>query len=420
MSFSLLALVVLVGLLGPLLAGRQSWHLPAVVGELLAGLLVGASGLRLLDSSEPTFTVLADVGFALVMFVVGSHMPVRDMSVLRSLRRGVVGAALVGVLATFAGVGLADLFATGHGALYAVVIASSSAALVLPIVGSLKLGNTAQLITQVAIADAFCIVALPLAIDPARGATTALGACAVIASAAFLFLALRRLDRNGLRKRVHHLSERRKFALEMRLNLLVLFGLAALAQFAHVSVLLAGFALGLVVAAIGEPRRLARQLFGITEGFFGPLFFVWLGASISLSELGRNPGMILLELCLGAAAILRHLVARIVAQPLLLAVVASGQLGVPIAAAALGTQLHLLQPGEDAALLIGALLTIATTTVAASVRARRERAAQAAWPAASPSASVPIPVVTALRTAMPAVGARRFRRLPCAVESRTL
>ena len=378
MSFSLLALVVLVGLLGPLLAGRESWHLPAVVGELLAGLLVGASGLRLLDSSEPTFTVLAAVGFALVMFVVGSHVPVRDVTVRRELGRGLVGAVLVGALAAVAGIGLAGLFGTGHAALYGVVIASSSAALVLPIVSSLKLGNTAQLTAQVAIADAVCIVALPLAIDPARAVTTALGALAVIASAVILFFVLRGLNRTGLRKRVHHLSERRKFALEMRLNLLLLFGLAALAQFAQVSVLLAGFALGLVVAAIGEPRRLARQLFGITEGFFGPLFFVWLGASISLSVLGRHPGMILLGICLGAAAILSHLVARLVSQPLLLGVVAAGQLGVPIAAAALGTQLHLLQPGEDAALLLGALLTITATTVAASLRARRERATFAA------------------------------------------
>jgi Kef-type K+ transport system membrane component KefB len=373
MSFSLLALVVLVGLLGPLLAGRESWHLPAVVGELLGGLLVGASGLRLLDSGEPTFTVLADVGFALVMFVVGSNVPVRDATVRRALRRGLVGAVLVGVLAALAGIGLATLFGTGHAALYGVVIDSSSAALVLPIVASLKLHGVAQLTAQVAIADAVCIVALPLAIDPARAATTALGALAVIACAALLFFVLRRLDRNGLSKRLHHLSERRKFALELRINLLVLFGLAALAQFTHVSVLLAGFALGLVVSAIDEPRRLARQLFGITEGFFGPLFFVWLGASISLSELGAHPLMILLGVCLGAAAILSHLVARLVSQPLLLGVVAAGQLGVPVAAATLGTQLHLLQPGEDAALLLGALLTIAATTVAASLRARRER-----------------------------------------------
>ncbi|MHC5796341.1 cation:proton antiporter [Lacisediminihabitans sp. FW035] len=378
MSFSLLAIVVLVGLLGPLLAGRASWQLPAVVGELLGGLLVGASGFRLLDSSEPTFTVLAQVGFALVMFVVGSHVPVRDATVRRALRGGLVGAVLVGVLAALAGIGLAALFGTGHAALYAVVIASSSAALILPIVAGLKLHGVAQLTAQVAIADAVCIIALPLAIDPARAATAALGAVAVIVCAALVFVVLRSLDRNGLRKRLRHLSERRKFALELRINLLILFGLAALAGFTHVSVLLAGFTLGLVVAAIGEPRRLARQLFGITEGFFGPLFFVWLGASISLSELGAHPAMILLGVCLGAAAILSHLVARIVSQPLLLGVMAAGQLGVPIAAAALGSQLHLLRPGEDAALLLGALLTITATTVAASLRARRERAALAA------------------------------------------
>ncbi|QNE46771.1 cation:proton antiporter [Glaciihabitans sp. INWT7] len=377
MSFTLLALIVLVGLLGPLLAGRESWHLPGVVGELLGGLLVGASGFRLLDSTEPTFTLLANVGFALVMFVVGSHVPLREATIRRAFGRGALGAALVGMVAALAGIGLAALFGTGHAALYGVVIASSSAALVLPIVGSLKLGDTTQLVAQVAIADAVCIVALPLAIDPARALTTGIGAIAVVGAAAILFFVLRSLDRNGLRKRVHRLSERRKFALELRINLLLLFGLAALAQFAQVSVLLAGFLLGLVVAAIGEPQRLARQLFGITEGFFGPLFFVWLGASISLSDLGRHPGMILLGVCLGAAAILSHLAARVISQPVLLGVMAAGQLGVPIAAAALGTQLRLLQPGEDAALLLGALLTIAATTVAASIRARRQHSAVA-------------------------------------------
>ena len=213
MGFSLLALVVLVGLLGPLLAGRESWHLPAVVGELLGGLLVGASGLRLLDSNEPTFTVLAQVGFALVMFVVGSNVPVRDVTVRRALRRGLVGAVLVGMLAALAGIGLAALFGTGHAALYGVLIASSSAALILPIITSLGLHGIAQLTAQVAIADAVCIVALPLAINPARAASTALGAVAVIAGAGLVFFVLRRLDRDGLRKRLHRLSEHRKFAM---------------------------------------------------------------------------------------------------------------------------------------------------------------------------------------------------------------
>src|SRR5262249_23549787 len=160
-----------------------------------------------------------------------------------------------------------------------VLLASSSAALILPVVDSLHLGGPAvlQLLPQVAVADAACIVALPLVVDPAHAGRAALGAVAVVAAAGVLFLALRCVERAGLRQRVHRVSEKRKFALELRINLVILFGLAAMATGTHVSIMLAGFSFGLAVAAVGEPRRLARQLFAVTEGFFGPLFFVWLG-----------------------------------------------------------------------------------------------------------------------------------------------
>jgi hypothetical protein len=75
--------------------------------------------------------------------------------------------------------------------------------------------------------------------------------------------------------------------------------------------------------------------------------------------------------CLGGSAILAHVAMRLAGQPLLLGVMAAGQLGVPVAAAALGTQLHLLRPGEDAALLLGALVTVAAAAAAGSIRAGR-------------------------------------------------
>ena len=116
----------------------------------------------------------------------------------------------------------------------------------------------------------------------------------------------------------------------------MLFVLCALATTTHVSIMLAGFALGLVVAGIGTPRRLARQLFGITEGFFGPLFFVWLGASLQVRELGEHPGFIVLGIGLGVGAVLAHCAARVLGLPLTLAVLSGAQLGVPVAAATLG------------------------------------------------------------------------------------
>ena len=288
---------------------------------------------------------------------------------------------LVGVVAAVLGVALAAAFHTGHAALYAVLMASSSAALALPIIDSLGLKGPPVLsvMAQIAIADAACIVLLPLAIAPQRAPTAALGALAVAACAGLLYLVLRIGDRSGLRKRLHKYSEKHRFALELRISLIALFSLAALAVATHVSIMLAGFALGLVVAMIGEPRRLARQLFGITEGFFGPLFFVWLGASLQVRELADHPEFIVLGVGLGVGAVLAHGAGRLLGQPLALAALGAAQLGVPVAAATLGIEENLLAPGEASALILGALVTIAVTSVAGTIaqRGQRQDAAEA-------------------------------------------
>ena len=366
MDFAVLAVIVMAGLAGPLLALPLGWNVPVVVGELLMGVVLGRTGLGFLDASNNTFSFLADVGFGLVMFVVGTHVPVRDVSLRRSLGRGTARAALVGAASAVVGMLLAAGFGTGHAALYAVLMASSSAALVLPIIDSLNLGgqHVLELLPQVAIADAACIVALPLAIDPPHAARAAVGALAVILAGAIVFAALFLLERKGLRRRLHRLSEERHFALELRISLMILFSLAAVATRSHVSIMLAGFVFGLAMAAIGAPRRLARQLFAVTEGFLGPLFFVWLGASLELRALAARPTLIVLGLLLGLGAVLSHWLTRPTGQPLSVGSLASAQLGVPVAAAALGTSLNILQPGEPAALVLGALVTVAVATIA--------------------------------------------------------
>ena len=78
MTFGALAVIAAVGVLGPLLALPERWHLPVVLGELVAGIALGPTGVGALHAPDPTFTFLANIGFALVMFVAGSHVPVRD------------------------------------------------------------------------------------------------------------------------------------------------------------------------------------------------------------------------------------------------------------------------------------------------------------------------------------------------------
>jgi Kef-type K+ transport system membrane component KefB len=338
-----------------------------------------------LNATEPTFAFLANVGFALVMFVAGSHVPVSDARLRKALPVGLARAAIVGVASLPVAFVIAHVFGTGHAALYAVLLSSSSAALILPVIDALHLEGTQvlQLLPQVAVADATCIVALPLAIDPARAGRAAVGALVVVACAVLLFLGLRESESRGWRKRLHRLSERRKFALELRINLAILFGLCAIAQTTHVSIMLAGFSFGLVIAAIGEPRRLARQLFAVTEGFFGPVFFVWLGASLDLRALGQRPSLIGLGVVLGLAAAVTHLAPRLTGQPAAFGALAAAQLGVPVAAATLGTQTHLLANGEPAALILGALITIAVASVAATLTARSTATSAADPPAPS-------------------------------------
>src|SRR4029077_5132485 len=114
-----------VALAGPLLATPRHWHLPVVLGELLAGGVLGVSGVGRLDASDPTFTFLGNCGFVLVMFVAGSHVPVRDPRLRPALRTGLGRAALVGVAACVLGYGAARLVGISHAPLYAVLMASS-------------------------------------------------------------------------------------------------------------------------------------------------------------------------------------------------------------------------------------------------------------------------------------------------------
>ncbi|WP_345764182.1 cation:proton antiporter [Diaminobutyricibacter sp. McL0608] len=373
MTFVTLAIVSVAALAGPLLALKKSWHIPIVVGELFVGILLGATGLHIVDAHDPILSFLAELGFALVMFVAGSRVPVRDAAVRSAVGAGLIRLVVVAGISTAIGVLVATAFGNSHAPLYAVLMASSSAALILPIIGGLGLGGrrVLQMTAQVAIADVACIVAVPLVVDPAHAGRAAVGSLVVIVCSVALFFVLNAAEQSGLRHRMHKVSEQREFALELRIDLIILFALAALAVFAGISVMLAGFALGLVIAGVGVPRRLARQVFAITEGFLGPLFFVWLGASLDLTGLWAEPRFMLLGFVLGGGALIAHLATRLVGQPVSLGLLSGAQLGVPVAAVTVGTQTGMLSSAEAGAVIVGALVTVVVATVSGGSASRR-------------------------------------------------
>jgi len=369
-----LALIVAAGLAGPLLAASRRAFVPVVVGEILAGVVLGRSGLDVVDPDNVTLSFLADVGFAMLMLAVGMHVPLRDARLRRNLGRGALAAAVAGLVAPLGGLVVAELTGTGHIAVYAVLLASGSAAIVLPTLQERRLDGPEAMVVmaQVTVADVASILAVPLVLQPSRAATAAGGGLLVAACALVVFLVARSLRGRPWVHRLRKRSKRRGWALDLRLSLAVLFGLAWVAQQRGTSVLLGGFAMGLVVAALGGPKRLSTEVRGIAEGFFVPLFFVVLGARLDISALVDHPDLLLVTGSLIVLNVVVHAVAaRATRQPPAAGLIATAQLGVPAAVVQIGLQEHVISPALGAAVTIAALATLALCAVGTDRLARR-------------------------------------------------
>ena len=133
-----------------------------------------------------------------------------------------------------------------------------------------------------------------------------------------------------------------------------------------------------MVAAIGGPKRLSRQVTGVAQGLMVPLFFVVLGARLDLRALGRQPSLIALAAELVALNVVVHGVAALLTrQPLAAALAATAQLGVPAAVVTLGLQQHILTSGEGAAIVAAALVSLALTTIGVTLLGRQPPASEA-------------------------------------------
>ena len=380
MSFGILALIVLAGLAGPLLGSGRRAFVPVVVGELAAGVVIGDTGGRWLNPSGSTVSFLYEVGFAMLMFAAGMLVPIRRPGIARGLRVGLAAAVLVGALAVPAGFGVAAATGVHHAAIYALLLASGSAAVLLPVLEEEGLADDARALTlmaQVGIADVSAIVALPIVMQPGRALHAALGGLAVAAAAAAVLVVAKLLRGTEIVRDLRRASKQRVWALDLRMSLLVLFTLSWLAQRSGTSILIAGFAVGLIVAIVGGPRRLSRQVTGIAAGFFIPLFFVVLGARLDLRALVNHPSNLEIAGLLLVAGVAVHLAAaRATRQPLGAGLAATAQLGLPAGVVTLGLQQHVISAGTAAAILLAALGTVAICPVGVALLRRQNAGKQ--------------------------------------------
>jgi len=372
-SFGLLTLIVLAGLAGPLLSSSRKVVVPVVVGELLAGVALGKTGAGLIKAGNPTVSFLGDIGFAVLMMVAGMHVPLRNRALLGSLGRGAIAVIVSAVLGAAGGLAIAHGLGFGHPAIWAILLATGSAAIVLPALEEAGITAERALLAMAwaTVADVATIVAVPLVLNPSKAVRAALGALAVAAGAVLLLGVARLLQREARVDAVRDLSKRRGWALDLRLALVVLFALCALAQWVGTSILIAGFAVGLIVALEGGPERLSEQVSGVANGFLVPVFFVVLGASLNARALFSSAKELELLGALVVGIVAVHLLAGLVIRaPAWAALVASAQLGVPAAVVKLGLAQRVLSAGEGAAVIVAALVSLGICGIGAALARR--------------------------------------------------
>jgi Kef-type K+ transport system membrane component KefB len=366
--FAMLALVVAASLAGPFLAAGRRQIVPVVVGEIAAGLILGKSGFGWIDPNIVPLPSLSSIGFILLMFAAGSNIDFASPTFRTGMRRGLAALALVVLASIPAAFLLVAVSGVGAPAWIAVLLAGSSAAVAFPIIAEDRLdpSSIAALVAWIALADSVTVILLPLAIGSTGSPLTAILAdVAIIALAIGLLYGGSHLRSLAPARRMRIWSRTRGWALQLRLALLFVFVLGAIAETWGGSQLVAGFVAGIVLARLREPTRLATQLSGLANGFLVPAFFVLLGARLDLHALAGDPGALAFMILDALIVVIVHQVGGLALRERRVptALAASAQLGLPSAAATLGLQAGVLTPALAAALVGAALLTLIPATI---------------------------------------------------------
>ncbi len=346
-------------------------NLPAVLGELVMGVVVGISGLHLLGGTSEVVTVLSEIGVILLLFEIGLESDLQEL-----LKVGALAAivACVGVAAPFAlgTVGLIVFF--GVPVLPAVfagaALTATSIGITARILADLGRLNTTegQVIIGAAILDdilGIIILAVVLGITQ-KGTVSALDLTyTVVIATGFLVVAIfvGRLFAPFFVKIVNRLRTRGDLLVSA---LVFAFGLAYIASIIGSEAILGSFAAGLVLAETDKREELERKIKPVADTFV-PVFFVSVGASTNLAVLNPfNPQTqagFAITLFLLLAAILGKVVTGFVIRPkapinrlaIGFGMIPRGEVGLIFAGQ--GSQIPGLSPAVQTAIVIVVIVT---------------------------------------------------------------
>ncbi len=269
---------------------------PEVLGELVAGLIVGVSGLRLINPEQPVLVLLAQVGVALLLFEVGLDS---DLRALFQVGLQALAVALVGMLLPF-GLGYGVMKFAGATDLVSIFVGSAMTATsigvsakVLADLGYLKRTEGKIILGAAVFDDILGVVLLSVVSGIAGGATLEpLRVIQIVAtSIGFLVgaIVIGRLAMPLFLRLVRKLRTRGDLLIAA---LVFTFTLAFLAEQLGSAAIIGAFAAGLVLAETDKRCDLEAKLHPVTD-FFLPIFFITVGAGVNLALLGNQQALFL-------------------------------------------------------------------------------------------------------------------------------
>ncbi len=282
---------------------------PTVVGEILAGVIIGPSVLGLVAPSE-FVSMLAEIGVILLLFTVG--LETKPSSIFRVGKTAAL-VAVLGVILPFLGGWLLMRAwgSTNIGALFvATALVATSVGITARVLASLNLLNTpvARIILGAAVIDDI-LGLLVLSVVSSTSAGTInyweIGTTALLALGFTAFVALigaRVVTRVAPRIHNLHISESLFIA-----GLVLCLGLAVAVSFIGVAAIIGAFLAGMALAEATEgDDRLHTQTNGVME-FLVPFFLVNIGMQLQLSVF-RDWSLVCLALAVTLVALVTKLI----------------------------------------------------------------------------------------------------------------
>ena len=372
-SFTNLLIIATVAVLAPLLLGLlPALRVPAVVLEIVAGIVLGPSVLGWVHVDLPV-QILALFGLAFLLFLAGLEI---DLARLRGpvLRLALLGYAITLVLGLLAGAGFHAAGWVGQPLLLAIALSATSLGLIVPVLkdaGQVDSAAGQTAIAAATVADFAAIVLLSLFFSTAGGSTGAklvllVAFAAVVAATGLAVIVARRSMRLGdVLVRLQDTTAE----IRVRCAVVLLVAFTALAERFGLETILGAFLAGAIVGLVDRDSashpHFRTKLKAIGYGFLIPVFFVSSGVRLDLtgllahpSALARVPLFLLALLVVRGVPALLGLRAAGARNTIAIGLLQATSLPFIVTATQIGITLDTISPVTGAALVCAGLLSV--------------------------------------------------------------